>query len=445
MSSRRPSDISLDPATIGHWARAILLGDLHARLPVPTDPALAAVAQELNRVGGQLQSMDALLRTQNIRIGSKTRSLDILYEVVASLGAARSRDEILENFLETLVELLDASAASIGLFAGKAGLKIAATHGDMGEIIERWVSADRYRSLSRAVSAEGKLKIHRVIAGGAVPAGPELIAVPVQHQDQVLGIFTVFLSHSSSEFGADFRDLLTSLGRHLGVALEKSRLDENARRLAVMEEREILRTELHDSLAQSLVSMRLQVKMLGETLHRKDFRAAQNEVRRLHMALEEAHDSLRELLASFRVKMDERGLLPAIEDTVGRFQQDTGITTFFQTTCAHVNLSPAQEVELYRIVQEALANIRRHSQAHVARIFLTEEEPGEYRLLVEDDGVGIQEAAGQSSRGEHLGMSIMHERSRRLGGQLLIDSEPGEGTRVQLRFQARQQSEAIGQ
>jgi len=102
-------------------------------------------------------------------------------------------------------------------------------------------------------------------------------------------------------------------------------------------------------------------------------------------------------------------------------------------------------VELYRIVQEALANIRRHSQAHVARIFLTEEEPGEYRLLVEDDGIGVSESATQPSRGEHLGMSIMHERSRRLGGELLIDSEPGEGTRVQLRFHARSPAEADAQ
>jgi two-component system nitrate/nitrite sensor histidine kinase NarX len=271
---------------------------------------------------------------------------------------------------------------------------------------------------------------------GSADAAPEFIIVPLQYRGRILGIYTLFLDRSGAELGDDFRDLLTTVGRHLALSIEKSRLDENTRRLAIMEEREILRNELHDSLAQSLVSMRLQVKMLGETLYKKDVRTAENEVRQLRLALDEAHTSLRDLLASFRSKMDDRGLIPALEDMATRFRQDTGILTFFQHDCDEVNLSPAQEVEVYRIVQEALTNIRKHSRAQTARIMLNGGADGTYKLLIEDDGVGIAEtfAGPLPRRGEHIGLAIMRERAQRLRGVLTIESEPGEGTRISLTF-----------
>jgi len=432
----------LDPlARLRKWALAMRGGDHAARVPVPAGGEFVSLAQDINELAEQLQglteSMGAQVRAQTARISTKTRSLEILYEVVASLNTARTRDELLANFLETLVELLDARAASIGLFAGTAGWQIVASQGNMDELLSTWITDDHFRRISTSVTTEGKMKIHRLEAMPDPDSSPELIVVPIQYRDRIIGLFNVFLDRSSAEFGADFRDLLTSVGRHVGLALEKTRLDENARRLAIMEERDILKTELHDSLAQSLVSMRLQVKLLGEILHRKDLRSAQNEVRRLRMALDEAHNSLRELLASFRTRMDDRGLLPAIEDTVDRFRQDTAIATFFQVDCANLNLTPTQEVEVFRIVQEALANIRRHSSANAARVFLSCDGAGEYHLLVEDDGIGMVESALSAAHGgKHLGVNIMRERAQRLNGSLKVESEPGEGTRISLRFPA---------
>jgi two-component system nitrate/nitrite sensor histidine kinase NarX len=424
---------------LSNWAVSMREGDLSARVALPATGEFVSLARDMNALAEQLQeltaSMGAQVRAQTARISTKTRSLEILYEVVASLNISRSRDELLANFLETLVELLDARAANVGLFAGSAGWQIVASHGNMDEQLSRWITEDHFEKISSSVTHDGRMKIHR-LEGVPEPAdSPELIVVPIQYRDRIIGLFNVFLDHSSTEFGADFRDLLTSVGRHVGLALEKTRLDENARRLAIMEERDILRIELHDSLAQSLVSMRLQVKMLGEILHRKDLRSAQNEVRRLRMALDEAHTSLRELLASFRARMDDRGLIPAIEETVDRFHQDTGIPTFFQVDCVNFNLTPTQEVELFRIVQEALANIRRHSGANAARVFLSCDHEGQYHLLVEDDGIGMIESALKAGHGgKHLGVNIMRERALRLNGTLKVESEPGEGTRISLRF-----------
>lgn len=89
---------------------------------------------------------------------------------------------------------------------------------------------------------------------------------------------------------------------------------------------------------------------------------------------------------------------------------------------------------MLRIVQEALANIRKHADAHTVRILLRCRVPGQYTLLVEDDGQGFASPKRNGHPGEHIGLSIMQERARRLGGELRVESEPGEGTRVELRF-----------
>ena len=142
---------------------------------------------------------------------------------------------------------------------------------------------------------------------------------------------------------------------------------------------------------------------------------------------------MRELLANFRSRMDERGLVPAIEDMIMRFQEETGIASYFQNECGEVVLSPVQEIQVFRIIQESLANIRKHSDAHTARILLRNEGTDTYHLLIEDDGLGIAPAT-PALRGEHVGLAIMRERAERLAGTLQIESDAGEGTRVSLTF-----------
>lgn len=107
-----------------------------------------------------------------------------------------------------------------------------------------------------------------------------------------------------------------------------------------------------------------------------------------------------------------------------------------QIECPDLQLSPVSELQVLRIVREALNNVRKHSRAQTVRVLVRCESGGSYRILVEDDGVGIgiDEPAIDASPGEHLGLSIMHERARRISGDLRIESEPGEGTRISLSF-----------
>lgn len=445
----------LEPLTkIDAWVSQLRSGNYSARLGHGIEGEFTNLARDLNELGNELRSLNlemaSRVRRHTLHLARKTRSLEILYDIASTLSKTRTIDELLENFLDTFVQLFDARAAMVRLVTDNGQLRLVASRGLDPQVIEREKLMPMDRCLCGHTASGGNVQIQKGAGACSTVLGipllredcRELVAVPIQYHDHTLGVYNLVLDKPISDFGDDLSDLLTSIGRHLGMAVEKARLDDNARRLAIIEERNMIGNELHDSLAQSLVSMRLHVKLLGEMLFKKDLHSAQYEVRRLHIALEEAHTSLRELLANFRSRMDERGLVPAIEDMVMRFEEETGIASYFQNECGEVVLSPTQEIQVFRIIQEALANIRKHSDAHTARILLRGDGPEAYHLLIEDDGLGIL-ATTPAQRGEHIGLAIMRERAGRLGGTLSIESEAGEGTRVSLSFSATPASNTV--
>lgn len=428
-----------------NWSLRMRSGNLSARIPVPDSGEFRELAQDINRLSDELKSltteMDSHVRAQTVRLARKTQSLDILYDVASSLSQPGDLDKLLESFLDTFIELVDARAATVRILTDDGHTRLVASRGLASEVVEK----DRLMETSRCqcgwAATEGGIRIQRGTHPCAKLLGIpmlkrdclEFIVVPVTYQDRILGVYNLFLDRPMSALGEDIQDLLNSVGKHLGLALEKSRLDNQARQIAIMEERNIIGNELHDSLAQGLVSMRLQVKMLGESLHKKDLRASQNEVRHLRSAIDEAHDSLRELLANYRLRIDERGLVPAVAGMVERFSQETGINVYFHNECRKLDLTPLQESQIFHIIKEALTNIRKHSHACNARLLLTNDSRGGYTLLIEDDGEGIAPVS-ESRPGERIGLSVMRERAERLSGELSIESEPGEGTRIVLSF-----------
>lgn len=428
------------------WAERMRGGVLSAKIPFTHEIDLDDVIEDVNSLGGMLEKlaheMDAHSHTQTVRLARKTQSLDILYEIASSLTRPGTLDQQLVGFLDTFIELVDARAATVHLSTDDGHMQriasrgVEAGHPDNGAALVApcpycgWTLTRGTVHVLTQTFACARRPEYRELADPQ-----EIAIVPVQYQSRTLGIYTLYLTSSVSGLGEDTLDLLTGIGRHLGLAVEKARLDHDARRLTIIEERNMLANELHDSLAQALVGMRIQTKMLGETLHKKDIRTAQEEVRRLRAAVEEAHASLRELLANFRLKIDDGGLAPALMRMVERFNQETSIAVFFQNECGEPTLSPTQEIHVFRIIQEALTNIRKHSEARNARILLSTNGNGRYSVLVEDDGRGFTPTE-PGMPGEHLGLSIMRERAQRLPGELTIESEPGEGLRILLTFDA---------
>jgi two-component system nitrate/nitrite sensor histidine kinase NarX len=210
-----------------------------------------------------------------------------------------------------------------------------------------------------------------------------------------------------------------------------------------MEERTRLAHELHDSLAQTLASIRIQIRILDETLHQQDESAVWNHLETGESSVDEAYGELRELIARFRAPIDEHGLVPSIEKIVQRFKKESGILTFFHNDLVDTDLPENMELQVVRIVQEALNNARKHSDANAVRVMIRHEND-EYRVLIEDDGIGFGTPAANGRPGEHLGLTIMRERAERIGGKLKIESDPNEGTRIHLVFRHPPDDDADG-
>lgn len=409
---------------------------------------LGPLARDLDSLSSELidlyEDMDNRVARQTRRLAQQTTGLKALYDVAASINQMDDMDELLMRFLRILKEMAHGVAAKVQITTPDGRMRLVGSIGPDDRLLtESEQLPVPLCECGKALSSGDVLCQHDALAcsrrnGRHMYSSEEVeqVTVPLRFHGDMLGVYRILVRKSSLEGREETYDLLFTIGSHLGIAIAKHRSDEEARRLSIIEERTTLAHELHDSLAQTLASLRLQVRMLDETLEEADDdrSLARNELKRIKNSLDEAHTELRELLHNFLAPVDQRGLVPALEKMTQRFRQDTGVSIFFQSSCRQVNMGASEEMQLLRIVQESLANIRKHAHAHTVRVLLTCSTAGEYRLLVEDDGVGFDNVSLPGSPGEHIGLSIMEERARKVGAELKIESEPGEGTRVELTY-----------
>jgi len=437
----------LTPLTeVRDWVKKMRNGHLSARLPRSLQPDFSTLYQDINLLGERLESLSIDLQSevekQTNRIQQKTHSLEILYDVAANINAASDLEDLLTRFLHTLKDVVDARAGTVRMLTDDGNMNLIASSGLDPEVVkqEQLVSVDRCLCGKAAQKGEvyalGNLDSCGQFAGRPFFEDKtiEMVAVPLRYRGQVLGVYNLFTEHHGLVDREDMKDLLTSIGHHLGMAIEKSRLDEEANLLSIMEERTRLANELHDSLAQSLASLKFQVRVLDELLHSGSEAALWQEMELIENSLDEAYTELRELIAHFRAPVDKRGLLPAVEQAIERFRRNSGISAFLQIEWDGVDLPAEVEIQVLRIIQEALANIRKHSEANAVRVMLRAGDDNNYMILIEDDGTGIQSKVLDGKPGEHLGLKIMQERATRIGGDLKIESDTGEGTRIILSF-----------
>ena len=208
---------------------------------------------------------------------------------------------------------------------------------------------------------------------------------------------------------------------------QQSRLARHSDRLLRFEDRSAIANELHDSLAQSLASLKMQVRVLDDTLRQDNEVAIWKEMENIQAGLDEANIELRELITYFRLPVDGNGVVSAIEKAVSRFRLTSSIEAVLQNHWPEVNLPVEYERQVLRIVQEGLANVRKHSGADMVRILLNQAHDAR-RVLIEDDGIGM--SLTPSEIDNHFGLSIMQERAGSIGATLQLESEPGDGTRI---------------
>jgi two-component system nitrate/nitrite sensor histidine kinase NarX len=196
--------------------------------------------------------------------------------------------------------------------------------------------------------------------------------------------------------------------------------------------------DIHDALAQSLTFVRMRMSLLNDALETSDLTSARTYWTDASDELRNAHGRLREMISMYRAGLDSRGLVASLGELAAVFRRRTGIELLLDCCVSDVNLGTEQQLQVFYIVQEALANICKHSGARHARI-VVDREGHDLRVVIEDDGRGPDEdmldprVAGRLTEAGHHGLQIMRERAGRAGGRLQIGVLPdGGGTRITL-------------
>ena len=258
-----------------------------------------------------------------------------------------------------------------------------------------------------------------------------LISVPIRLQQRLIGEVDLFF-RSAATLRPDEVELLDALASHLASALEGLRAAALEREAAASEERALLARELHDSIAQSLAFLKIQVQLLRAASQKAQADQVQTALDELDTGLRESINDVRELLVHFRTRTNTDDIEQALQETLQKFRHQTGLPAQLQVLGEGLPLPSDVQVQVLHVVQEALSNARKHAGAQ--HINLQVFKGAQWRFVVQDDGVGFTPADARSAT--HVGLHIMQERASRVGAQVQVDSLPGEGTTVTLTLPA---------
>lgn len=267
-------------------------------------------------------------------------------------------------------------------------------------------------------------------------AGGRAVAVPLNHRDRPIGVLNLFFAEGLDP-PAGISRMLRPFGQLLGLALENERLARENLQARVVSERQAIAADIHDALAQSLTFVRMRMSLLQDAIRAADCAHSLTYANDISDELRNAHGRLREMISLYRAGLDPRGLVTSLAELAAAFRRRSGIALLFECSVQDLDLSAEQQLQIFYIVQEALANVSHHSGARLARL-LVQRDADELVVIVEDDGCGPDESildprcAGRLTEAGHHGLQIMRERAGRAGGTLHIGALPTGGTRVTL-------------
>jgi two-component system, NarL family, nitrate/nitrite sensor histidine kinase NarX len=434
-------------------------------------PARVPGGDELGRLGSAMNLMtdglSSIYEELEERVAAKTRdlartnhSLELLYRTSRTLDEAPISEELLLRVLRDLRAQLGLAEVVLCLRGGlEAGFCRCIATG-AAPVLPAEQSAD-CRLCAGPLPAADPLAAQKspaVPAGAAsVPADTRqrrLLDLPVVDAERRYGLLRV-VAAPGRRLESWQRPLLQSVAAHLATALALQERIRESRRLVLHEERSILARELHDSLAQSLSYLKIQAARLDAALRARtaaggDGTSANGPgasadpaaiLAELRTGIASAYRQLRELLTTFRLKMDGAGLGSALADTVRELEARGGLRIRLRYGLPPTLLGANEEVHVLQIVREALSNVVQHARARNCRVLLGL-QAGRVCVAVSDDGVGLAMLADESRRAAdplrgHHGTTIMRERAESLGGELTLAPRAGGGTRVVLRFRPR--------
>lgn len=248
---------------------------------------------------------------------------------------------------------------------------------------------------------------------------------PVTHDGTIFGTLRVQGPSAPPDTA-----LIEAICETLAVAIANRRLAAQNARLAILEERDRIARELHDGLAQSLAAIAMHGERARGALADGNLAAARTAIDRIERASEAAYADVREAIVGLRAGADV-DLRAALQETAEWFEDTTGVAVTVTSALTDARaLPPLAELQLLRIVQESLTNVRKHAGATQVWIALDLDADAGVRLTVRDDGVGFDPDHVPRHGRQHFGLLIMRERAESLGGTLAVTSAPGHGTTI---------------
>lgn len=427
---------------LGHLQRGLAQvegGEFGTRIDVDTQDEFGQVAASFNRMAATLQSLyeglEAKVAAKTAHIEAQRARLEALYEVSAFLARANTIEELSQGFSQRVRSVMKADAVAVR-WSDEANQRYLMLASDC---FPQDMQAEE-RSLIAGACACGSLQPDartRVIPIHSHDAAPmrhcaragyqNLVSVPVRLQQRLIGEIDLFF-RSEVHLNADETELLDALASHLASALEGLRAAALEREAAVGEERALLARELHDSIAQSLAFLKIQAQLLRGAVQKQQPEQVQATLDELDAGLKESINDVRELLVHFRTRTNTDDIEAALQETLQKFQHQTGLPTRLQLEGDGLPLPADVQVQVLHVVQEALSNVRKHAGA--SHVSLDVHKGSQWRFVVRDNGSGFDTA--QRHGETHVGTKIMRERAERIGATVLIESLTGQGTTVTL-------------
>lgn len=418
--------------------------DFTARVPILTQDEFGELSEGFNTMASHLQDLYATLEERvadkTRTLTAKNRELEILYATSGFLHEPNDIDSLCRGFLEHVQSALGAAAGSVRLLdPDSENLYITVSEG----LDETFLDREAILSCGSCLCTEAARRNLTVLVDVARPGAPmkmdtcrlagfQAVSVAtITANKRPIGVFNLYFTDPRPLDESD-EQLLGTLGQLLGTAIESLRLQAHTRELAVFEERNLIARELHDSIAQALAFLNLQVQLLEQALETGDTEEMNGIVTMIRQGVQESYDDVRELMVHFRTRVEQQDLDAAIEAALGRLAQQTAIATHFDVQGDGAPLEPETETQMLYIVLEALSNVRKHARARSVTVRLRRSMEG-LTVTIRDDGIGFDETdASPDEQQLHIGLEIMRERAMRIGGRFVVRSSRGRGSEIRL-------------
>jgi signal transduction histidine kinase len=403
------------------------IGHLRLAFHPPVEPDISEAA--LTDIAGEIAGAAQLGLTVS-DLHRREREREVLYSVALQLtGRAELRD-VLDTITHHARDLLAADRAVACLSDGREGAPRAVTGRERLAMADDGSICLVAHEKSAANHPRNPLCPLVVQDANAVWA-----ARPLRGPDGILGELCVV--RSGRPFTPQERDLLGALADMAAIAVRTARLHEAEEQWTIHAERDRIARELHDSLAQVLGVIHLQLRSLEARAKDEASLGIADELSSLAETADEAYSDVREAILGLRETVrEDDGLEGSLREYLRKYSRQTGIKA--SVTCegdTRRALSPRAEVQLLRVVQEALTNTRKHAEATRVSVRIDCSRPGAV-LTIEDDGVGFDPSSILGSMEGGFGLASMRERVEQIGGRIDVHTAPNEGTRIVVRLDA---------